>query len=60
MQWQIDSTRELPKPVVIKEQAYSIDYFAQRHGISLERAESIIKATGGNRDKSDAYAELFR
>lgn len=60
MQRQIDGTRELPKPVLPKEQAYSIDYFAERHGISHERALRIIQATGGSRDKADAYAELFR
>ena len=60
MQWQIDNARDLPKPFYPTEQAYSVAYFAERHGISHERARRIIEVTGGNRDKADAYAELFR
>jgi uncharacterized protein DUF3606 len=36
---------------------YEVGYFARKHGISRDKAESIIKRTRGNREKANAEAE---
>ena len=40
---------------------YNVDYFAQRHDISLEQARELIRKIGHDRDKlNEAAAKLFR
>jgi hypothetical protein len=40
---------------------YSVNYFAQKHDISLEQARELMRAIGRDRDKlSEAAAKIFR
>lgn len=40
---------------------YNVDYFAQKHDISLEQARELIRKIGHDRDKlNEAAAKLFR
>ena len=40
---------------------YSVDYFAQKHDISLEQARELLRKIGCDRDKlNEAAAKLFR
>ena len=35
---------------------YEVQYFAQKHGISTDRARDIIKQAGNNRARADELA----
>jgi len=40
---------------------YNADYFAQKHGISLEQARELMRKIGRDRDKlNEAAAKLSR
>ena len=38
-------------------EAYEVDYFKRRHGLTTEEAEGIIKRDGNSRDKANRLAE---
>lgn len=42
---------------VAADEPYEVGYFARKHGITREKAEAIIKRTGGNREKANAAAK---
>lgn len=42
---------------VSAEQQYELSYFAEKHGISPDRAREIIQRAGNNRVKADELAE---
>jgi hypothetical protein len=37
-------------------EGYEVDYFARKHGITKDQAQSLIKQIGNDRDKLDAAA----
>ena len=37
-------------------EAYEVNYFANKHGITREQARNLIKKVGNNRDKLNAAA----
>jgi hypothetical protein len=39
---------------------YEVRYFADKHGISVEQAEELIRQHGNNRDVLDAAAAKLR
>lgn len=41
-------------------EAYEVSYFAQKHGISTEQAEELIRRVGNNRDELDAAAARLK
>jgi hypothetical protein len=41
---------------VAAEQQYEVSYFADKHGITIERARNIIRKAGASRADADAAA----
>ena len=41
-------------------QTYEVDYFARKHGISLEQAKRLIEEIGNDRRKLDQAAEKMK
>jgi hypothetical protein len=41
-------------------EAYEVEYFARKHGITMEQARQLIKEHGNNRAKLDAEAEKLK
>ena len=41
-------------------QGYEVGYFARKHGISREQAESLIARVGNDREKLNAAAEKLK
>jgi hypothetical protein len=39
---------------------YEVQHFADKHGISNDKARDIIAASGNSRDKADAAADLAK
>ena len=37
-------------------EAYEVEYFAQKHGISMDRAQEIIRQAGNDRARADRLA----
>lgn len=42
---------------VAAEQAYELNYFKRKHGLTKEQARDIIKEAGNSREKANALAE---
>ncbi len=42
------------------EEPYEVRFFAEKHGISRDRAEMLIQKFGNNRAKLDAEAEKLK
>lgn len=42
---------------VAGEEAYEVDYFARKHGISRDQAKALIDRIGNNRDALDKAAQ---
>lgn len=40
-------------------EAYEVEYFAQKHGLSAEQARDLIAEVGNDREKLDAAAETL-
>jgi hypothetical protein len=40
-------------------QAYEVDYFARKHGISIDQAQALIAEHGNDRDRLDAAAQAL-
>lgn len=38
-------------------EAYEVDYFAEKHGLSRDQAQALIDRVGNDRKKLDAEAE---
>ncbi|WP_237713970.1 DUF3606 domain-containing protein [Novosphingobium sp. Rr 2-17] len=38
-------------------EAYEVDYFAEKHGLTRDQAQALIDRVGNDRDKLDAEAE---
>jgi hypothetical protein len=45
---------------VASEQQYEVEYFAQKHGISVEDAQKIIEAAGPSREDADERARRMK
>jgi hypothetical protein len=45
---------------VAGEQAYEVEYFARKHGISIEQARQLINEHGNNRAMLDATAKIMK
>jgi hypothetical protein len=41
-------------------EGYEVDYFAEKHGITVAQAQALIKQHGNNREKLDAAAGKLR
>ncbi|MBD3849111.1 DUF3606 domain-containing protein [Bosea sp. SSUT16] len=41
-------------------EGYEVSYFAKKHGITKDQAESLIKRIGNDRAKLDAAAEKLK
>jgi hypothetical protein len=41
-------------------EAYEVDYFARKHGITREQAQDLIRRVGNDRAKLDAAAEQLK
>lgn len=42
---------------VAARQAYELNYFKRKHGLTMEHARDIIKEAGNSREKANALAE---
>jgi len=38
-------------------EAYEVDYFAEKHGLTRDQAQALIDRVGNDREKLDAEAE---
>jgi hypothetical protein len=45
---------------VAGDEAYEVEYFARKHGITVEQAEGLIRQVGNDREKLDAAAEKLK
>jgi hypothetical protein len=41
-------------------EAYEVDYFARKHGITSQQAQDLIKRHGNDREKLDAAAAKLK
>jgi hypothetical protein len=41
-------------------EGYEVEYFAQKHGLSVAQAQALIKQHGNDRDKLDAAARKLK
>lgn len=41
-------------------EGYEVSYFARKHGITKDQAESLIKKVGNDRDKLNAAAQKLK
>lgn len=41
-------------------EGYEVHYFARKHGLSKDQAESLIKKVGNDREKLNAAAEKLK
>jgi hypothetical protein len=41
-------------------EGYEVEYFARKHGITLEQARQLIAQVGNSREKLDAAAERLK
>jgi hypothetical protein len=45
---------------VAGDEPYEIEYFARKHGITVEQARQLIREVGNSREKLDAAAQRLK